>query len=432
MMGTITARLLRSGLALLLCLSMAGAALTSVGSLASAQESEDPPALPGFDPLPAEAELLAYASGTFDGNGIATLLVERIALEPGATLDPVAGPLVVMVEQGELAYEDDLGLEAEIGPGSAQFFAPGEGDTLSNPGDEETILVRTALITDAPVNGDPASEDGGDPDDNEDADDDSEDDDTQPGEETPIDPRGDGESAPGAGGVHALLLQETDVVDEVVISLTEDGFSPDEVSLPAGGLLIIENAADVDCTFSIDDLDISFELASGDIEQVEIAGDPGEYDWVCTDADDNALSGGTLTIVESSEDDETSDDLATPEADESADDAATPEADESGDDQATPEADSVEGDSAAESDDLGTLLQASVDIADAGELFSASILLQPGGSLSLAGADGTLGIIVSGGDLTVVRPDHSPALLRAGSFGGAPERYRRRIDEQRR
>lgn len=397
MMGTITARLLRTGLALLLCLSMAGAALTSGVTPASAQESGDPPAIPGFDPLPAEAELLAYASGAFEGNGIATLLVERIALEPGATLDPVAGPLVVIVEQGGLVYEDDLGLEAEIGSGSAQFFAPGEGDTLSNPGDEETILVRTSLITDAPINGDPAPEDGGDPvdddgaaDEDEDAVDDSEDADMGPGEDTPIEPRGGGESAPGVGGINALLLQEGDVADEAVISLTEDGFSPDEVELVAGGVLVIENAGDIDCTFSIDGLEISIDLASGDIEQVEIAGDPGEYEWVCTDAEDNELGGGTLTVVGSSGDEESGDDLATPEAD------------------------SDEGDSVADSGEPGTLLQASVEIDESGELFSASILLQPGGSLSLTGADGSLGIIVSGGDLTVVRPGRSPALLRDG------------------
>ncbi|MEZ4498305.1 MAG: hypothetical protein R2845_16360 [Thermomicrobiales bacterium] len=48
-----------------------------IGSVpVSAQEKRHYPT--GFDPLPAEGELLGFASGELDGSGVATLIVERI------------------------------------------------------------------------------------------------------------------------------------------------------------------------------------------------------------------------------------------------------------------------------------------------------------------------------------------------------------------
>ena len=408
MLGTLTARLLRSGLALLLCLSTAGAALGGA-TVSAAVQNVEAADLPGFSTLPNEAELVAWASGQIQADGVATLLVERITIEPGSGLDPAAGPFIVIVEQGSLLYEDDLGLEAEVASGAAQYFAPGEGDTLANGGEEPAIVVRAALIPGGPTNGDSGPDDDeagdetgdteGNGDDGNDAgngDDDGEGD--GPGDDAPVQPRGgdsgNGLSARQVGGINALILQTVDTPDEVVISLTGNGFAPDEVAILRGGTLVIENAGDTDCVFHIADLDLQIELDQGDIEQVTIDGPAGDYAWECIDASDDVIGDGLLTIVD-------------PGAGAEPEETETTEAVET----SSPEPDSED---VVPNGPTGELLQASVSFDDSSELFAGSIVLQPGGVLTLEGADGSLGVIVSGGDLTVARPGRAPATLRDG------------------
>ena len=391
MTGPLTARAMRSALALLLCLTMAGGLV--IGSMPVSAQGNDDITLPGFDPLPAEAELLGYASGELDGSGIATLIVERIVINPLESLDPVAGPFVLIVESGSMVYEDDLGLEAEVGAGASQFFAPGEGDTLSNAGEERAVVLRIALITDAAIDGAPGPEDGG-------SGGDTEDDGDGPGEDTPVRPRDDdsGSTAPG-GGVNALIFQDAVAPDEVVISLDDDGFSPDEATIANGGVLVIENAGDVDCRFVIDPLEIEIDLAAGDIEQVTIDVPAGDYDWTCLDERGDSLGDGILTVVDEggTSTNDTTDTETTPEPDET----VTPD-------------DSLEL-------PTGTLLQASISLDGASELFGASLILEPGGTLNLTGVDGALGVTVAGGDLTVTREGRSPATLRDGRSVTLPD-----------
>jgi plastocyanin/quercetin dioxygenase-like cupin family protein len=507
MNGTLAARLLRIGMAFLLAISMAGGAFAATLVAASAQPAGSEQ-LPGFDDLPPEAELLAYASGTFSGEGVASLIVERIELDADTALDLVAGPFIVLVEQGSLVYEDDLGLEAELGAGDSQFFAPGEGDTLASGSGEPAVILRTALITDTPINGAPGPEDGGDdapegelleieisaidvafeeteieapadtdftitvtnngvavhgfviegtdyqtdylesgesetitvnlpageytfycpvpghreagmegtlivtedgdvtvtPDadepDQDDSDDTGADDDRGPGEDTPIDPRDDhsGSSLQLAGSVNALILQETTAPDEVVISLTDDGFTPDRIEIARGGALVIENAGDTACEFSIEDLDLQFDLGIGDIEQVTIEGQAGDHQWACTAANGDLLGDGVMTVVDESAGDDPAEE-STPESTEEA--TPVPDEEETGDD--------------AQSDvPIGMLLQTAVTLEGDSDLFSAIVSLQPGGVMTLNEADGSLGVMVTGGDLTVTRPGRAPATLRDG------------------
>lgn len=408
MVGTVPARLLRTGIALLLCLALAGGAI--IGPTSARAQDEDAPALPGFDPFPPEAALLASASGAIDEGGVATLLVERLAVEPGSELGLVAGPFVLIVEQGSLVYADDLGLEAEVSAGSAQFFAAGDGDSLANANDEQTIVLRVSLITDAPIDGEPGPEDGGD--DNESGDDttdgeagdEPDGDDGEAPENRPVRPRGDDdEDANAPAGVNALILQETAAPDEVVISLTDDGFTPGDISIATGGVLVIENASDLDCEFSIADLDIAIDLESGDIEQTTIDGPAGEYTFECTDASGDRVGDGVMSVVGGEDPVEEPVEEETPDAEET----ATPDDEPT----ETPAADDAGNQPPAM---IGILVQATISLDDSGELFGASLTLEPGGTLSLAGADGALGLAVSGGDLTVLREGRSPAALRDG------------------
>lgn len=407
MVETVPARLFRAGLALLLCLAIAGGAIA--GPASARAQGDDAPSLPGFDPFPPEAVLLASASGAIDGGSVATLLVERLAVEPGSELGLVAGPFVLIVEQGSLVYDDDLGLEAEISAGDAQFFDAGDGESLANANDNQAIVVRYSLITDAPINGEPGPEDGGDDtgsdDDTPDGDtgDEPEGDDGEAPENRPVRPREDEDDASAPAGINALILQETTAPDEVVISLTDEGFTPGEISISTGGVLVVENASDVDCEFAIDDLDIAIDLESGDIEQVTIDGPSGDYPFECVDDSGEPVGDGAMSVVGGEEPIEEPVEEETPEADATAtpDDepTETPVADDTGDQPLAM---------------IGILVQATISLDAAGDLFGATLTLKPGGTLRLAGADGALGLAVAGGDLTVVRDGRSPASLRDG------------------
>jgi plastocyanin/quercetin dioxygenase-like cupin family protein len=224
-----------------------------------------------------------------------------------------------------------------------------------------------------------------------------------PGEDTPINPRedpADGSSPPTLGGVHALILQPTTAPDEVVISLTDAGFTPDTFDLARGGTLVIENAGETGCEVTFTDLDVSVELDAGDIEQVTLDIPAGAYDLACIAQGDEVLGEAVVTIVEETAQDEPIED-ATPEP--AAEATPTPDVTED------PVADDV-----AAAGPMGLLMQTSVTLGGASELFAATLTLQPGGVLPLISADGMLGMMVTGGDLTVVRPGRAAAVLRDG------------------
>src|SRR5690606_8081117 len=150
----------------------------------------------GFEALPPEAELAAFAAGQFEENGTGTLTVERIELAGGAALDPVDGPFFVIIEQCIFAYQDYLVIESDIEIGDFRIFVAGEADTLTNGGDQPALLIRTSLVPDASSDDNETDDDGTDDgSDDQDDDSDADDDELGPGEDTPINPRGDDDDA---------------------------------------------------------------------------------------------------------------------------------------------------------------------------------------------------------------------------------------------
>src|SRR6478672_8811766 len=73
-------------------------------------------ALPGFGEPSSEVTVVTSASGPIDpplADG-AKLSVERLSIDPGASMPEIDDAQILQVEQGTLSFEDDLGLEAEI------------------------------------------------------------------------------------------------------------------------------------------------------------------------------------------------------------------------------------------------------------------------------------------------------------------------------
>ncbi len=415
-----TARLVRIALVALLFVSMAAAPAMAAplpqpaGFAASQQNDEDAgTGVPGFGELPSDATLVSFTSGVLEEpvEAPVTLTVERLSVEPGASLDPVDGPQIIQVEQGLLTFEDDLGLEAEITAGGAQFFAPGEGDVITNTGDEPVTLVRTSV-------GDGASADANDEDQDQQAEGEGE---TRDRDDDDAEDENSGQDEEGtSASTRGFIAQETPTPDEVVITLTEDGFEPDEFEIVQGGDLVIENATEDACLFEIPDLRIETEIDAGDIESVTLDGSAGTHEFTCSDDNDEIIADGTFFLARP---ESTPQAEETPEATETEEPAATPEA---GDESATPiaapdveepaEATPTSTAPATGEAPMGVLLEATLETVpeDGQELFAAQIVLDPEGSLSLSGAGGALGVAVSGGDLTVTRPGHSPARLRDG------------------
>jgi len=400
-------RLLRIAFVALLVASMAvtpslAAPLPQPASLqASARQDNGSAGVPGLGELPSEATVVSATSGQLEEpvEAPVTLTVERLSVEPGASLDPVDGPQIIQVEQGVLTFEDDLGLEAEITDGGAQFFAAGEGDVITNSGDEVVILLRTTL-------GDGASSDTEDNSDQSDGE----------GETRDRNDNGAEQGSQSAGvRTRPATMQETPTPtpDEVVITLTEDGFDPDQFEIAQGGDLVIENATEDACTFEIPDLRIETEIDAGDIESVTVEGSAGTHEFTCSNADGDVIADGSFFLARTQltpKPTETAEAPATPETEnESATPAATPEMEETA---ATPTGTAPDTGEAV----MGVLIEVTLESVpeDPQELFAAQIVLDPDGSLSLAGAGGPIGLAVNGGDLTVTRPGHSPARLRDG------------------
>jgi hypothetical protein len=373
-------------------------------------DQEQAGSLPGFGALPDEATLLSSASGTLDEpiEAPATLIVERLSIEPGATLDPVDGPQIVQVEQGLLTFEDDLGLEAEIVAGGAQFFAAGAGDAITNTGDEAAIIVRTSVSSGAAAGEDETPDDASDQEQSD-----------GEGETRDRDDRDNAENGSESAGVNARLLQSTPAPDEVVLTLSEDGFDPDAFEIVQGGELVIENATEEPCTFEVPELSIEVEIGAGDIESVTVDGSAGTHEFTCTNEDGDVVGEGSFFLARPE---------TTPEPVETEEPAASPAIDETTP-VASPEPDDTETVTPTETAEtgaeatMGVLLEATLDTVpeDEQSLFAAEIVLDPEGSLSLAGAGGSIGIAVSGGDLTVTRPGSSPARLRDGRSVLLPE-----------
>ncbi len=154
---------------------------------------------------------MTSASGPIDpplADG-ATLSVERISVDPGASLPESTDAQILQVEQGTLSFEDDLGLEAEIDAGTSQFFAAGATTGITNSGDGPAIVVRTSISGSTREVGS-----------------------TQGGDATGTRPANNG----GAGELAAvaLLASESDEAPtEVVVEYGDNGFDPAELSLGA-------------------------------------------------------------------------------------------------------------------------------------------------------------------------------------------------------
>lgn len=336
-------------------------------------------AIPGFGLPSGDVTIVSSAFGPIEpplGDG-ATLAVERLTVAPGASLPEIDDAQILQIEQGSLSFQDDLGLEAEMDSGVSQFFAAGEATAIANNGDTPAIVVRTT------VSGATREVGSAQPD----------------------------QRASSSGGVAALAglsRQDADAPTEVVVEYNGDqGFDPSELSLARGGSLVIENTTSRPCEFAIDDLSITATIDAGSIDPVEVSGPAGSHDFTCSlTAGGDPVATGTLHLVRVAP-------TPTPEPTEA---ATTPEA-------TTPEASPIASPIASpsatptsESASSGTLLQQEVTALPPADqvLFSAQVVLGPGAALPLTGEAGPVGLIASGGDLTVTREGHPPSKLRDG------------------
>ena len=346
----------------------------------AAQETESATlALPGFGEPSSDVTVVTSASGPIeppleDG---ATLSVERLSVDPGASLPEIDDAQILQVEQGTLSFEDDLGLEAEIDAGTSQFFAAGAATAIANSGDGPAIVVRTSITG--------ATREVGS---------------TQGGDATgtrPADDSGAGELA----AVAQLAVQSDEAPTEVVVEFSDDGFDPDELSLAQGGTLVIENTTDGPCAFAIDDLSITATIDPDEITPVVVDGPAGAHDFTCSATEGgDPIATGTLHMVRVAT-------APTPTVEPTETPASSP--------QATPEAPaSATPDTGGES---GALIEEELaDLPPADQLlFSAQVVMNPGAILPLTGENGPVALIAAGGDITIAREGHPPSKLRDGS-----------------
>ena len=342
--------------------------------------AEPLPEARGVD-LGAGVELRSFADGPVAGGDDLTLVVERIAIAPGASIAPATGAQIVEVETGFVAFEDDLGLEAELAPGGAQFFSAAEAPVLTNVGDTPATVIRSTLRgagAGSEATNDADAEETGDAEDTGDG--------ANPDDEVGERPSG---SRPGAGAT-ALASRQTG--DPAILTILEDACDPAELTVVRGGSVIVENASGEERAFTVDRLDLVVELADGDIEEITLDGPPGVYTFGCSVLDEatDSLS-GELTIVAA--------DATTPEADETPAAAETPSA----------TVDIPAG-------EPGVLLEEPIDgdlPADARYL-AARLIIGPGGVVDLDGSAGPFAVVVEGGPVIIQRPDRVPGRLRDG------------------
>jgi quercetin dioxygenase-like cupin family protein len=345
----------------------------------AAQETTSPTlGLPGFGEPSSEVTVVTSASGPIDpplADG-ATLSVERLSVDPGASLPEIDGAQILQVEQGTLSFEDDLGLEAEIDAGTSQFFAAGAATALANSGDSPAIVVRTSITGSTREVGS-----------------------TQGGDATGTRPANDS----GAGELAAvaqLSAQSDEAPTEVVVEYADDGFTPNELSLAQGGSLVIENTTSRPCAFAIDDLSITATIDPDEITPVVVDGPAGAHDFTCSAAEGgDPIATGTLHMVRVSS-------APTPTPEPTDTPASTPQATPVTPASATP---AVDGKS-------GTLVEKELADLPPGNqlLFSAQVVMNPGAILPLTGAAGPVALTATGGDITVAREGHPPSKLRDG------------------
>jgi quercetin dioxygenase-like cupin family protein len=335
-------------------------------------------ALPGFGEPSSEVTVVTSASGPIDpplADG-ATLSVERLSIDPGASMPEIDGAQILQVEQGTLSFEDDLGLEAEIDAGTSQFFAAGAATAIANSGDSPAIVVRTSIAGSTREVGS-----------------------TQGGDATGTRPANDGGAGEFAAFVQ-LAARSDEAPTEVVVEYGDNGFDPSELSLAQGGSLVIENTTNGTCAFSIDDLSITATIDPDKITPVVVDGPAGAHDFTCSATEGgDPIATGTLHMVR----------VATAPT-------PTPESIETppSSPQATPESPASATPSAG--GESGSLIDAELaDLPPADQLlFSAQVVMNPGAILPLTGAAGPIALIATGGDITVAREGHPPSKLRDG------------------
>ena len=327
-------------------------------------------ALPGFGEPSSEVTVVTSASGPIDpplADG-AKLSVERLSIDPGASMPEIDDAQILQVEQGTLSFEDDLGLEAEIDAGTSQFFAAGSATAIANSGDSPAIVVRTSIAG--------ATREVGS---------------TQGGDATGTRPAND--SGGGELAAFALLAtQSAEAPTEVVVEYGDNGFDPNELSLAQGGSLVIENTTNGPCAFAIADLSITATIDPDEITPVVVDGPAGAHDFTCSATEGgDPIATGTLHMVRVST-------TPTPTAEPSKTPASSP--------QATPETPASA--TPATGGESGVLIEQELaDLPPADQLlFSAQVVMNSGAILPLTGANGPVALIATGGDITVAREGH--------------------------
>lgn len=117
--------------------------------------------LPGFAEPSSDVTVISTAIGNLEVSEPATFVIERLRIAPGDEVPAIDGAQILQVEHGTLSYTDDLGLEAELLPDSAGFFAAGNATPIVNEQGVPAIVVRTT-ITGATSETEESSPGGGD------------------------------------------------------------------------------------------------------------------------------------------------------------------------------------------------------------------------------------------------------------------------------
>jgi len=100
-----------------------------------------------------------------------------------------------------------------------------------------------------------------------------------------------------AGSVILTLGLESDTAQpgDVTVVAEDVEWDPEQLEVDGGGAVFVENKDLFRHTFTVEDLDISEDLAPGQDVRVELSAEPGEYEFVCEVPGHEDME-GTLTV----------------------------------------------------------------------------------------------------------------------------------------
>jgi uncharacterized cupredoxin-like copper-binding protein len=253
----------------------AGAPAVAAQGTPAEQEAAATPAEPVAAASPATAE--AAAAQTVD------IVAYDIYFEPKEVTIPANTDVTVMLANDGVAPHnfsiDELGIDIDLPAGETQetvINAPaGEYEYYCNvPGHKEAGMVGTLIVSEEAATGAAPAQATAEPD--------------TPAAAGATPATGGEEQAAGAEASEAVEVESYDIY-----------FEPDELSIPADADVTVRlaNEGVTPHNFSIDELDISIDIAPGATEEVVINAPAGEYEYYCNvPGHKQAGMVGTLTV----------------------------------------------------------------------------------------------------------------------------------------